>query len=287
MIIKQVSDGLARRYNEGKLEISLVPTELIEGVARVMTYGKEKYTVRDDLGKVISSGADNWRSGLPWMDVLSSMERHILAFKKGEDRDLESTLLHLEHAGANLAFLLNYYKTHPELDNRPHLWISKPRIALDLDDVCNYYVEEYCGLFGLEIPCNWCFDDKMMERIHKMEAEGSYDEFLLNIPEKIKPEDVPHNVVAYVTARQKRHSGVTEQWLKDKGFPNLPVYYTSGESKIPILKELKIDIMIDDNIRTAQECGQNGICCYLWDAPHNQNFQTGYRRIKSLKEISC
>ena len=108
----------ARRYNKDKIMLSLIPTELIEEVGKVMTYGALKYTIYNEDGSIKSDGKNNWRSGLPWMSVIDSLERHLLAFKKGENVDKESNLLHLSHAATNLAFLLNYYDKKPEFDDR-------------------------------------------------------------------------------------------------------------------------------------------------------------------------
>lgn len=99
-------DGLALRYNEGKPQLSLVPHSLKAACARVLEYGMRKYE------------RDNWRKGLSWNSVIDSLERHIDAFKEGEDCDPESGLSHIDHMAANVAFLAEYQKTHPELDDR-------------------------------------------------------------------------------------------------------------------------------------------------------------------------
>jgi hypothetical protein len=81
------------RLNKGKPKISMVPTELIEGIAQVMMMGEQKY------------GRNNWKKGLSFTETFDSLQRHLLAYQKGEYVDQESGLPHLYHAGANLAFL--------------------------------------------------------------------------------------------------------------------------------------------------------------------------------------
>lgn len=98
--------SLANRYNEGKLRYDLVPVFALKEVTRVFTYGAIKYA------------PDNWRKGLPWTGCIASLERHLQAFKGGEDVDSESGLFHMAHLAVNALFLLEYYKTHPELDDR-------------------------------------------------------------------------------------------------------------------------------------------------------------------------
>jgi hypothetical protein len=44
--------------------------------------------------------------------------RHIMAFNDGEDKDPESGLSHLAHAACCIMFLLEFEKTHQELDDR-------------------------------------------------------------------------------------------------------------------------------------------------------------------------
>lgn len=99
------------RDNRGKFRLSLVPSQLEEAVAEVIfkssKEGGGKYPMH------------NWRKGLPWSEVAESAIRHLKAFaQRGEDHDKESGLHHLKHAACNIAFLLEYLETHPELDDR-------------------------------------------------------------------------------------------------------------------------------------------------------------------------
>ena len=96
----------ADRHNKGKRLISLVPTSLINSVADVMLFGAKKYD------------KNNWRKGLPFTSVYDSLQRHMLSWLDGEDLDKESGLPHLAHAACNIAFLLEYSLTKPELDDR-------------------------------------------------------------------------------------------------------------------------------------------------------------------------
>ena len=60
----------------------------------------------------------NWRKGFTWSRPLAAAMRHITAFNDGEDKDPESGLSHLAHAACCIMFLLEFEKTHPELDDR-------------------------------------------------------------------------------------------------------------------------------------------------------------------------
>lgn len=100
------SKSRALRYNSGKLRLDLVPSGPINEVAKVLTFGLDKYEVH------------NWRKGMDWSTCIGAMKRHISAFEMNEDIDQESGCYHLAHAATNILFLLEYYKTHPELDDR-------------------------------------------------------------------------------------------------------------------------------------------------------------------------
>lgn len=108
--IMKVSSTGGLRDNKGKHRPSVVPTSLIKAVAQVIhkssTEGGGKYPMH------------NWRKGLPWTDVADSAMRHIQDFLDRKDIDKESGLHTLHHAATNLAFLIEYLETCPDLDDR-------------------------------------------------------------------------------------------------------------------------------------------------------------------------
>ena len=106
----------------------------------------------------------------------------------------------------------------------------------------------------------------------------------VNLEPKIDPRDLTFEPLAYITARPVK-SEISEMWLDKHGFPAAPVYTVGvGGSKLDIIQKLGATIHIDDNYDTYTELNQNGICCYLLDALHNQKFDVGIRRLKSLKD---
>lgn len=79
-----------KKFDVGKPDWSLVPWEVLEGMVKTMTYGKEKYQENPDDPN--------------WMKVedgkhryFAAMMRHFLSDKKGEVLDPESGLEHLDH----------------------------------------------------------------------------------------------------------------------------------------------------------------------------------------------
>lgn len=100
------TSGTGKRFNQGKTRYDLVPAFAQEQYAQVLTKGAEKY------------GDSNWRKGMRWSIILASLERHLAAIKKGEDYDEETGLYHSAHIMCNAGFLTEYYKIHPQGDDR-------------------------------------------------------------------------------------------------------------------------------------------------------------------------
>lgn len=96
----------ADRFNDGKVQLSYLPTKAQESEARVWMKGAKKYT------------RDNWKKGLPFLSVIDSMLRHVLAFKEGENNDPETGESHMGHVRCNAAMLIEFLESHPELDDR-------------------------------------------------------------------------------------------------------------------------------------------------------------------------
>ena len=92
------------KSDEGKLKISLVPTEIIRAVARVRMFGVQKYV-----------DPENWKT-VEKQRYKDALLRHILAWWDDENSaDEESGLPHLAHAACNIAFILEMEKG----ENRP------------------------------------------------------------------------------------------------------------------------------------------------------------------------
>lgn len=96
----------ALRYNQGKLQWSLVDFDSLEGLVRVLEYGAAKYA------------PDNWKKGMPVTQVSESLMRHLFAFLRGEDVDPESGCRHISHVMCNTMFLEYIMREKPHYDNR-------------------------------------------------------------------------------------------------------------------------------------------------------------------------
>lgn len=89
------------KADQGKLKLTLVPSELIRAVAKIRMYGNAKYP---------DGGIDNWKNVEPER-YRDAMFRHMLAyFDDPHGVDEESGYPHLWHLGCNVAFLCELEK---------------------------------------------------------------------------------------------------------------------------------------------------------------------------------
>jgi len=79
-----------------KIRTDLLPTDALEVISDIFTYGSLKYSSR------------NWEAGMAWGRLYAACLRHLFSFWKGEDYDKESSRLHLSHAACCILMLLSH-----------------------------------------------------------------------------------------------------------------------------------------------------------------------------------
>lgn len=88
---------IGRKFDSNKLEYGLLPPLALKETVKVLTFGAQKYE------------RDNWQrvpdSKRRYFDAL---QRHLWAWKQGEQIDQESGLPHLAHAMCCLMFLYEH-----------------------------------------------------------------------------------------------------------------------------------------------------------------------------------
>jgi 5'(3')-deoxyribonucleotidase len=281
----------ASRYDSGKTRHELLPPHAINEIAKVYTMGAQKYAPH------------NWRKGMAWSRVIGSLKRHLNELENCRDYDEESGLLHAAHVAWNAITLLEYYKIYPQGDDRPHSYLHvagtgdapgetggavKRKIGLDIDEVLCDFIGGWRELNQLGDsfkPETWHFDRTIREKFEQMKKDGTLDEFYLDLQPLIYPRDIPFEPHCYVTSRPV-DTKITEMWLKMHGFPQVPVYTVPmNTSKAEALKKAGVDIFVDDKYDNFVDLNKAGICTYLYDASHNQKYDVGYKRIKSLREL--
>lgn len=84
-----------KKFDGGKLRYDLIPPEVLEALATILTFGAQKY------------GENNWQELEDFEDrYTAALFRHIQDRRMGERIDPESGCLHWAHALCNTAFLL-------------------------------------------------------------------------------------------------------------------------------------------------------------------------------------
>jgi hypothetical protein len=95
------------RFNEGKLEWSLMNADAMGPMIQVLMYGCKKYE------------RDNWKKACPKrLSLMDSLQRHALKIIAGESIDPESGLPHIGHLMCNAMFY-SYWeqKTNGQFEN--------------------------------------------------------------------------------------------------------------------------------------------------------------------------
>jgi hypothetical protein len=95
-----------KKFDSQKPMMVLLPPTALTDVAKVLTFGANKY------------GAHNWREGIIHSRLLSATMRHVNSYINGEDLDPESGINHLAHASCNLMMLLEYINLGLGKDDR-------------------------------------------------------------------------------------------------------------------------------------------------------------------------
>ena len=241
----------------------LIPVQGITEVNKVLTKKLETHEVNE------------WKYGISWTEVLSSLKKHLTEFELGNDY-IENNLLHMAEVAADALILCEYYSIYPQGDDRIIAPVNKPIVGCDLDDVIFDFTGSYEKRFNTKLSNYWNGDYNMSKNLEQLKDEK---EFWVNMPVKNRPS---FEVDYYITARS-----IPVEWTKEaiqkNNLPKAPVYSLPWNvSKIDTLKELGVDIMIDDKYSTFKECKENGIFCYLMNSDTNQHYNVGHHRIYDL-----
>ena len=124
-----------------KIRYDLLPVNGINEVNKVLTEKLKKYNKNE------------WKYGLPWSEVLSSLKKHLNDFELGEDFD-KNKLLNMAHVAMNALIICDFYRSFPQGDDRV-LFPNKPIIALDVDDVCLDFIGGFEKKTGKKLNPYW------------------------------------------------------------------------------------------------------------------------------------
>lgn len=282
-----VSEDKGLRHNKGKIRYDLLEPFAITELAKVFTKGAEKYADR------------NWEKGMKWSKMRASLGRHLAAYDNSEDYDFDpmceackagncvnhTGLYHIAQVAWNALGILSYYKLFPQGDDRPHRNFNRPKIGLDIDNVICDWTKGWGDYFQCKMrPDAWNYTYDNSARFKSTPKETLHDMYS-KMPRQVEPSDIPFEPHCYITARSIDPE-VTKKWIEDNGFPCAPVYTVPFmHSKVEVAKEAGVDWVIDDSFANFVELNNAGICCFLYDAPHNRRYDVGYKRVKDFKDF--
>lgn len=86
----------AIKYDQDKIRMDLLPIGPLTEIAKVLTFGATKYS------------DENWRQGFSYKRVYGALLRHTFLWIRGEDKDPETGLSHMAHAGCCILFILEF-----------------------------------------------------------------------------------------------------------------------------------------------------------------------------------
>lgn len=252
-----------------------------------MRFDLEMPIARKQLIKLITANGSHLDAKIPWSVVISQINFHTNECSLGKDYHTDG-FLHSVYIQYYSSLLTEYYFVNGNSDDRKHQYKNMPKIGLDIDEVLAEWVPAWIKYFNIkDTPTSWFFDKNILHRFEEMKNNGVLDEFYLSLNPKIKGNELPFEPICYITSRPV-DTAITEKWLNMHGFPARPVHTVAVyESKVEIAKKCNVEIFVDDRFENFVDFNKNGINCYLMDAEHNQRYDVGHKRIKSLNDLPC
>ena len=198
---------------------------------------REAYKVMDS--KLNDHSEHEWMSGLKWSEVLSNLKKHLSNFELGIDYDDKGNLT-IANVATDALILAEYFSINTAGDDRIFLPINRPVVALDIDDVCLDFIGAFQKKTGIKLNEYWNGSYQIKDKLNELSSD---EEFWTTLPTKHLPTFEPD---LYITSRS-----IPVEWtmknLEKNGFPCAPVYCVPwNESKIDLLKEHNVSILIDD-----------------------------------------
>jgi len=161
------------------------------------------------------------------------------------------------------------------------------KVGLDVDGTIlefgNSFIEK-CKMNNIHLKKGkiWNFFD---DDIRSYDIFKNLDiNFWLNLEIINKAKDLNIIPTAYISHRTIPEK-ITRKCLLNNGLPKAPVIHVANtEDKVRVIKQLDIDIFVDDRASTVLYCLENGIEAYLLDQIWNEDFNC-LPRIYTLGEL--
>ena len=183
------------------------------------------------------------------------------------------------------------------------------KIAIDLDEVIVEFVRHFLDFYNQKNKTEIKFEDwtsynfsdiigctlqEHTNLIHEFQRTSSFNNlrFLEGAKEAINKLNEDNEIII-LTSRAEEFKKETENFLK-KHFPeeNLEIIYSGDvyknhkKTKAELCKDLKIDCIIEDHKKYAEECADCGVKVLLLDKPWNKEIEhKNICRVYNWKEI--
>ena len=180
------------------------------------------------------------------------------------------------------------------------------RIGLDFDDVVTDFMTPFLFQYNLQHNTSFTLEEKRTFNLWtaqnnsqsntlKLLEDFSTPENILSLPaidgaiETLKRLTEEYEITI-ITGRAKSLYDLTNEWIRRNVGISIPVICTGHQSiesnlkKYALCKEHRLEIMIDDNASTIEECITNGIGGLLFDKPWNKT-HPHLDRVSSWEEM--
>lgn len=210
-----------------KKRFDLIPAKALSGISKVFYKGVEA-----------GYEEEGWKKS-KIKHLINKLKSKLNDFEDMIDRD-DDGLYNIDKVAAYAMMIHDTMATNPMNDDRFDQISTTPRVALDVDDVVADFLGGYKERTGDSINPYWAASYSMMDNLKKLSND---ENFWVNLKVKHRPNFEP---VCYISSRSIPVE-FTEKFIQKAGLPCAPVFHVPwNESKIDVLKENKIDILVDD-----------------------------------------
>ena len=135
--------------------------------------------------------------------------------------------------------------------------MTKRTIALDVDGVLGNFYLHLCRRYNKPYKLiNVWLLDWIREVFHEVESDPEFWETipLITPPEllTLALEEANLELVAFISSFPKEMQASREKWLKDNGFPDVPLYWAHSADKWEVCQKLNVDFFVDDKPSTVK-----------------------------------